>query len=289
MAKIVRKAQLNDVIYEIEVDSPQIAQKGKAGQFVIIRLHEKGERIPLTLADMDSKKGTITLVFQVVGKTTLELSQKIGVGDDILDIVGPLGKPAEVEKFGTVVLLGGGCGVAPVYPQARALKAAGNTVVSIIGFRNKNLIFWEDKMAAASSELVVVTDDGSNGKKGFTTTALQDLIDSGRKIDRVISIGPLIMMANTVKVTKPKGIKTIVSLNTLMVDGTGMCGCCRVSTSKGTKFACVDGPDMDGFDLDFDEIMARNRKFEHEERAALERYKHECQCEKAASTVEKCS
>jgi len=289
MARIIQKAQLTEVIYEIEVESPHIAQKGMAGQFVIIRLHEKGERIPLTLADMDPKKGTITLVFQVVGKTTLELSQKFGVGDDIRDIVGPLGRATEVEKFGTVVLLGGGCGVAPVYPQARALKAAGNTVISIIGFRNKDLIFWQEKMAAASSELVVVTDDGSNGKKGFTTTALQEIIDSGRKIDRVISIGPLIMMANTVKVTKPKGIKTVVSLNTLMVDGTGMCGCCRVTTSKGTKFACVDGPDMDGFDLDFDEIMARNRKYEPEERIALERYKHECQCEKAAKAVEKCS
>jgi ferredoxin--NADP+ reductase len=289
MAKIIRKAQLNEVIYEIEVEAPQIARKGKAGQFVIVRLHERGERVPLTIADMDPKKGTITLVFQTVGKTTLELAQKLNVGDDIRDIVGPLGKATDVEKFGTVVLLGGGCGVAPVYPQAKVLKAAGNTVISIIGFRNKDLIFWKDKMAAASTELVVVTDDGSNGKKGYTTTALQEIINSGRKIDRVISIGPLIMMANTVKVTKPTGIKTVVSLNTLMVDGTGMCGCCRVSTSKGTKFACIDGPDMDGFDLDFDEIMARNRKFEPEERIALERYKHECQCEKAVKAVEKCN
>lgn len=288
MAKIIRKAQLNDVIYEIEVQAPEIARKGKAGQFVIVRLHEKGERIPLTLADMDATKGTIVLVFQVVGKTTLELSKKFNAGDDIRDIVGPLGQAAEVENFGTVVLLGGGCGVAPVYPQAKALKAAGNTVISIIGFRNKDLIFWKDKMVDASTELIVVTDDGSNGKKGYTTTALQEIIDSGRKIDRVISIGPLVMMANTVKVTKPTGIKTIVSLNTLMVDGTGMCGCCRVSTSKGTKFACVDGPDMDGFDLDFDEIMARNRKFEPEERVALEKYKHECQCENAMKAVEKC-
>ncbi|NMC07387.1 MAG: sulfide/dihydroorotate dehydrogenase-like FAD/NAD-binding protein [Candidatus Lokiarchaeota archaeon] len=288
MAKIIRKAQLNDVIYEIEVQAPEIARKGKAGQFVIVRLHEKGERIPLTLADMDATKGTIVIVFQVVGKTTLELSKKFNAGDDIRDIVGPLGQAAEVENFGTVVLLGGGCGVAPVYPQAKALKAAGNTVISIIGFRNKDLIFWKDKMVDASTELIVVTDDGSNGKKGYTTTALQEIIDSGRKIDRVISIGPLVMMANTVKVTKPTGIKTIVSLNTLMVDGTGMCGCCRVSTSKGTKFACVDGPDMDGFDLDFDEIMARNRKFEPEERVALEKYKHECQCENAMKAVEKC-
>nr|MDO8112969.1 sulfide/dihydroorotate dehydrogenase-like FAD/NAD-binding protein [Candidatus Sigynarchaeota archaeon] len=289
MPRITRKNQLNEVIYEIDVEAPLIAKKGKAGQFVILRLHEKGERVPLTLADLDPSKGNVTLVYQVVGKTTLELSQ-LKAGDSIKDIVGPLGKPMELDNFGTVVLLGGGCGVAPVYPQAKALKQAGNKVISIVGFRNKSLIFWADKMAGVSDEVITVTDDGSNGKKGFTTTALQELIDRGVKIDRVISIGPLIMMANTVKVTKPKGIKTMVSLNTLMVDGTGMCGCCRVSTSKGTKFACVDGPDMDGFDLDFDEIIARNRKFEAEERVSLEKFKHDCQCgaNTPSKAVEKC-
>ncbi|MBN2149800.1 MAG: sulfide/dihydroorotate dehydrogenase-like FAD/NAD-binding protein [Candidatus Lokiarchaeota archaeon] len=288
MVNIIRKKQLNEVIYEIEVEAPQIARKGRAGQFVIVRIHDRGERVPLTIADLDPASGAVTIVYQVVGKTTLELS-RLNPGDIVKDIVGPLGKPMELDKFGTVVLLGGGCGVAPVYPQAKALKEAGNKVISIIGFRNKDLVFWQEKMARVSDEVIVVTDDGSNGNKGFTTTALQELIAKGVKIDRVISIGPLIMMANTVKVTRPAGIRTIVSLNTLMVDGTGMCGSCRVSTSQGTKFACVDGPDMDGFDLDFDEIMARNRKYEPEERIALEKYKHECQCEKAMKTVEKCA
>nr|MDO8115828.1 sulfide/dihydroorotate dehydrogenase-like FAD/NAD-binding protein [Candidatus Sigynarchaeota archaeon] len=289
MPKIVRTSQLNEVIFQVDVYDPAIAKKGKAGQFVIVMLHDKSERIPLTLADLDPDKGIVTLVYQVVGKSSMELA-RLKAGDDISHVVGPLGIPTEVERFGTVIFLGGGCGVAPVYAQAKAMKKAGNTVISIIGFRSKDLIFWKKRMEDVSDEVVIVTDDGSAGEKGFTTTALQKMIDAGRKIDRVISIGPLIMMANTVKVTKPHDIKTIVSLNTLMVDGTGMCGSCRVSTSKGVKFACIDGPDMDGFDIDFNEVLSRNRKYVAEERLSLERYKR--QIEKAASTgtfsVEKC-
>ncbi len=289
MPRIVNTHQLNEVIFQVDILDPAIAKKGKAGQFVIILLHEKGERVPLTLADLDPDKGIVTLVYQIQGKTSVELS-RLKVGDEIAHVVGPLGIPTEVENFGTVVFLAGGCGVAPVYAQAKALKIAGNKIVSILGFRTKDLIFWREKMESVSDEVIIVTDDGSAGEKGFTTSELQKMIESGRKIDRVISIGPLIMMANTVKVTKSHNIKTIVSLNTLMVDGTGMCGSCRVSTSKGVKFACVDGPDMDGFDIDFNEVLSRNRKYIAEERLSLERYKR--QIEKAAAggpfSVEKC-
>ncbi|MHA1369724.1 MAG: sulfide/dihydroorotate dehydrogenase-like FAD/NAD-binding protein [Promethearchaeota archaeon] len=275
MSRILSKIKLNEVIYQIDVEHPRIARKGKPGQFVILLLHSKGERIPLTLADQDAGKGYITLVFQVVGKTTLELSM-LEEGDDIPVIVGPLGRPADVQRFGTVVLVGGGCGVGPVFAQAKAFKHTGNSVISIIGFRSKDYIFWEDRMRRVSNELIVCTDDGSYGFTGYTTDALAELINSGQVIDRVISIGPLVMMANTVKVTKPHGIKTIVSLNAIMVDGTGMCGSCRVSTSHGIKFSCVDGPDMDGFDIDFDELMSRNKRYKDEEQRSLAFFKERC-------------
>ncbi|MHA1683594.1 MAG: sulfide/dihydroorotate dehydrogenase-like FAD/NAD-binding protein [Promethearchaeota archaeon] len=287
MAKIIRNIPLNEFIFQVDVEAPRIAKKGKAGQFVIVILHERGERVPLTLADMDPVSGIITLVVQVTGKTSLELSA-MGAGEEIAHVVGPLGQPAEVEKFGTIMMVGGGCGVAPVYAQAKAFKAAGNEVISIVGFRSKDLIFWKEKMESVSEEVIVCTDDGTGGFKGYTTQALDAEIKAGRKIDRVISIGPLIMMSNTVKVTRPYGIPTIVSLNALMVDGTGMCGCCRVTTSSGVKFSCVDGPDMDGFDIDFNEIMTRNRKFKSEEEMSLELYKERCNCEQILKETEKC-
>lgn len=290
MPRIVRATWLNDTIVELVVDAPRIASKGRAGQFVMVMASETGERIPLTLADMDPAAGTITLVFQLQGKTSLELS-RMRAGDEIAHVTGPLGKPTELGQFGTVVMLGGGCGVAPVHAQAKALKACGNTVISILGYRTAGLAFWANKMAAASDRVITVTDDGSSGFKGFTTTVLQDMLDRGEKVDRVIAIGPLVMMANAVKVTKPRGIPTIVSLNTLMVDGTGMCGACRVTTSSGVKFSCMDGPDMDGFDLDFEEILARNKKFAEEEAIALRKYEHECKCgrERDPGAIEKCN
>ena len=288
MASITAKNQLNENIYEIEVNAPRISTKGKPGQFVIIRLHDKGERVPLTLADTNPKRGSITLVFQVQGKTSLELSL-MSVGDDIKNVVGPLGKPTEIEKFGTVVLLGGGCGCAPVYPQVKALHDAGNQVICIMGFKNKDFVFWEKKMAAVCDELIITTDDGSYGRKGFTTTILKDLIEEGHRIDRIISIGPLIMMANTVKITKPANIPTIVSLNALMVDGTGMCGSCRVTTPEGIKFSCVDGPDMNGFEIDFEELMNRNSKYQEHEQKSLSKFTEKCKCEERLEHIQPCA
>ncbi|MHA1849213.1 MAG: sulfide/dihydroorotate dehydrogenase-like FAD/NAD-binding protein [Promethearchaeota archaeon] len=291
MPRIIKKVQLNEVIFQVDVEAPLISRKGKAGQFVIVMIDEKSERVPLTLADIKPEDGAITLVYQVVGKSTLQLSS-LDVGDEIRHVVGPLGKPADVQNYGRVVLIGGGCGVAPVFAQAKAFKEAGNEVISIIGFRNESLIFWKDKMESVSDKVILCTDDGSAGYGGFTTNALSELIEKESMINRVIAIGPLIMMENVVKVTRPHGIPTIVSLNALMVDGTGMCGSCRVSTSKGIKFSCVDGPDMDGFDIDFTELKRRNRKYKALEEISLQHYKETCHCMEGHSQnnkdVEKC-
>lgn len=273
MFKIIEKQDIGENMALFEVQAPKIANKAQAGQFVIVRIAEKGERIPLTIADYDREKGTITLIFQEVGCTTKKM-RMLEAGNNLLDLVGPLGEPTEVENFGTVVCIGGGVGIAPIYPIAKALKEAGNRVISIIGARNKNLLFWEDKMQAVSDELFITTDDGSLGQKGFVTDVLKQLLEN-EKIDRVWAIGPMIMMKFVCQVTKPAEIKTIVSLNPIMVDGTGMCGACRVQVGDETKFACVDGPEFDGHLVDFDLAMRRLAYYKDEEKRALARL--ECQ------------
>ncbi|RKZ21216.1 sulfide/dihydroorotate dehydrogenase-like FAD/NAD-binding protein [bacterium] len=271
MFKILERETLAEHINKFVVEAPLIAKKALPGQFVILRLHEKGERIPITICDRDPEKGTITLVVQEVGKTTYELGT-YQAGDEIADIIGPLGKPAEIEKVGTVVAIGGGVGTAIVYPEAKAFKEKGNYVISIIGFRSKRFVILEEEMRKVSDELYVTTDDGSYGMKGFVSDKLKELIEEGRKIDLVIAIGPAIMMKVVSDLTRPYGIKTIVSLNSIMVDGTGMCGACRVEVGGKTRFACVDGPEFDGHEVDFDLLIKRLAMYKEEERIALERY-----------------
>ncbi|MEI7883972.1 MAG: sulfide/dihydroorotate dehydrogenase-like FAD/NAD-binding protein [Clostridia bacterium] len=264
MYKIVKKEIFSPTVKLMDVYAPKIAAKCQAGQFIILRMDEKGERIPLTIGDYDRNQGTITIVFQEVGLSTKELGN-MEVGDEILDFVGPLGHATEIENYGTVVCIGGGLGIAPVYPIARALKEAGNKVITIIGARNEELLFWEDKMRDASTELIVGTDDGSYGKKGFTTDLLRSVIAKGEKIDKVWAIGPVIMMREICKVTREFNLSTIVSMNTIMVDGTGMCGACRLSVGNETKFACVDGPEFDGLLVDWDLAMRRMNSFKDKE------------------------
>jgi len=257
-----------------KIDAPELAAKAKPGQFVIVRMDEKGERIPLTIADSNAKEGTVTIVFMEIGVTTARLAT-LEKGDSIQNLVGPLGMPSEIENFGTVVCVAGGIGVAPINPIARALKAAGNKVITIMGARNKELLFWEDILRANSSELIVCTDDGSYGRKALVTEPLKELAAAG-KIDRVVAIGPIPMMKFCSLTTKPFGVKTIVSLNPLMVDGTGMCGCCRVSVADATRFACVDGPEFDGHEVDWDLMASRSKGYVAEENIAKE--KHTCKC-----------
>jgi len=254
------------------VEARDIAKKAKPGQFIILRMDDKGERIPLTIADWDEK--TITIVFMEVGKTTQKLAT-LSAGDSIADFVGPLGQPTEIESFGRVIVVGGGVGIPLVFPIARELKRKGNTVISIIGSRNKDLLFWEDKMRSVSDEIIVTTDDGSYGRKALVTQPLQEILDR-EKIERVFAVGPVIMMKFCAATTKPFGVKTIVSLNPIMVDGTGMCGCCRVEVGGETKFACVDGPDFDAHLVDFDLLMMRQRAYLDEEKKALEMWEKSC-------------
>ena len=261
-------------IHLFRIAAPEVARKAQAGQFIIIRIDEKGERIPLTIADWDKKEGSITIVFQKAGTTTTRLAL-LKAGDSVANFVGPLGMPTHIEKFGTVVCVSGGVGVAPIVPIARAMKEKGNKVVSILGARNKDLVFWEDELRRASDQLIVTTDDGSYVRKGVVTEPLKEILQSGEKIDRVIAIGPSIMMKFSALTTKPFGIKTIVSLNPIMVDGTGMCGCCRVSVGGVTRFACVDGPDFDGHQVDWDLLFARQRTYLDEEKRSLQ----QCQCQ----------
>lgn len=253
------------------VEAPRVARKQKAGQFVILRLHAHGERIPLTIADSDPETGTVTIIVQGVGKTT-KLLNMLGPGDAVLDLVGPLGKPSEIELFGTVVVIGGGVGAAIAYPTAKAMKEAGNHVISIVGARNRELVILEREISAISDELLITTDDGSYGVKGFVTAELKALIDAGRRIDHVLAIGPPRMMQAVAETTRPHGIKTVVSLNSLMVDGTGMCGGCRVLTTRGAQFACVDGPEFDAHEVDFDLLVQRNRNYQKHEAQALEKF-----------------
>ncbi len=273
MYEILAKESLAPVTKLMVISAPEVARKAKAGQFVIVRVVEEGERIPLTIADYDREEGTITIVFQEVGKTTLHLGM-LEVGDRLASFTGPLGNPTEVEHYGTVVCVGGGVGIAAVYPIARALKEAGNRVISIIGARNKELLIWEDRMRSVSDEIIVCTDDGSYGRKALVTEPLKELMEErAGEIDRVWAVGPAIMMKFCSLTTKPFGVKTIVSLNSIMVDGTGMCGSCRVEVGGQTRFACVHGPEFDGHEVDWDLLLARLRIYVEEEKRALELFK----------------
>ncbi|HEC87871.1 MAG TPA: sulfide/dihydroorotate dehydrogenase-like FAD/NAD-binding protein [Thermoplasmata archaeon] len=276
MHRIVYKKQLSENVKLFDVEAPLVAKKFKAGQFLIVKIDEKGERIPLTIVDTDKENGTIRIIFQEVGKSTKKLGL-LNVGDMIQDVIGPLGKPAEIKKFGKVVCVGGGVGIACVYPQAKAFKEAGNEVISIIGARTKEILILEEEMRNVSDRLYITTDDGSYVRKGFVPDVLKELLEK-EKFDRVITIGPAIMMMVTARVTKPYNVKTIASLNSIMVDGTGMCGACRVSVGGETKFACVDGPDFDAHLVDFELLMERQRIYLEEERKAMELFEEECKC-----------
>lgn len=272
MFQIIKKQQLSEAVILFEIRAQEIAKKAEAGNFFILRINEKGERIPLTIADFDRQKGTITTVFQKIGKTTYHLST-LNEGDYISDIIGPLGQKTHIENFGKVICVGGGVGIAPIYPIARALKKSNNKVISIIGARTKELIFWEDKMKEVSDELIVTTDDGSYGRKAVVTVPLDEILREQKDVSRVIAIGPAIMMKFVCITTEKYKVKTIVSLNSIIVDGTGMCGACRVEVDGTTKFACVDGPEFDGHKVNFDLLMSRQRMYIDEEKLAIERYK----------------
>jgi len=279
MYPIVRREAFSDTTFLWEVHAPDIAHSALPGHFVMLRLYEGGERIPLTVADYDRERGTITLVVQTLGKTTHEMRDDFKEGDKFADFVGPLGLPQHIGKVGHVVLVGGGLGVAPVYPQLRGFKMAGNRTTAIMGFRNKDLVFWEDKFRDYSDNLIICTDDGSYGRPGFVTQALKDVLEND-KPDLVIAIGPMPMMNACVETTRPFGVKTMVSLNTIMVDGTGMCGSCRVTVGGEVKFACVDGPDFDGHQVDFKELLTRQKRFKQQETRANEDFDHICAVEK---------
>ena len=269
MFKIVSKRSLNPTVTMMDIEAPLVARKAQAGQFIILRTDEDGERIPLTVAGCDREKGTVKIIFQIVGATTEKLNHK-EVGDCLADFAGPLGKPTETEGLRKVCVVGGGVGCAIALPVAQKLHEQGCEVHSIIGFRNKDLVILEDEFAACSDRLTVMTDDGSHGTKGVVTAPLKEAIESGENYDEVITIGPLIMMKFVVGVTKPAGVKPVVSMNPIMIDGTGMCGGCRLTVGGKTMFACVDGPDFDGFEVDFDEAMKRGAMYRDFERHAYE-------------------
>lgn len=269
MVKIMKKEVLAAGVKRFELDAPEIARKAQPGQFVVLRINEPGERIPLTIADARPDEGVLVIVFQEVGKSTMLLGT-LKEGDGIMDLIGPLGRPTEIERFGTVVCVAGGVGTPEIYPVARALRQAGNKVIGIIGFRNKDLILMEAEMRQVVDELIVATDDGSNGNKGLVTDMLQRVIERGEKIDRCFAVGPVIMMKMVSLLTKKYGIPTVVSLNPIMLDATGMCGVCRVEVDGETKFACVDGPEFDGHKVNFDLLMARLKTYLNEERQAVE-------------------
>jgi len=276
MYEIVKKEELAEVITRMTISAPPVARKLKPGQFIILRVSEEGERIPLTVFSTDPEKGTITIIFQKVGKTTIHLGT-LNEGDSLASVTGPLGNPTHIENFGTVVSVSGGVGTAIGYPVTKALKDAGNHVIAILGARSESLLLLEDEMREVCHELFICTDDGSKGLKGFVSTQLQMLIDEGRKIDQVIAIGPLPMMKVISDLTKPLGIKTVVSLDSIMIDGTGMCGGCRVKIGDKTKFTCVDGPEFDAHQIDWDIIRDRKRIYVEEEKISKERFlEHQC-------------
>ena len=272
MYKILEKQPLNPTVTRMVIDAPRVAKKAKAGMFIILRVDEDGERIPLTIADYDGDSGTVTIIFQIVGATTHKLNS-LNAGDCICDFVGPLGNPTELDGLKKVAVIGGGVGCAIAYPTAKALHRNGATVHSVIGFRNKDLVILRDEFDSVSDKLVLMSDDGSAGQKGLVTDALKTLIEQGNEYDEVIAIGPLVMMKFVCKLTEQYGIKTVVSMNPIMIDGTGMCGGCRLTVGGEMKFACVDGPDFDGHKVDFDEAIERNRMY-----AEFERHAYEKQC-----------
>jgi ferredoxin--NADP+ reductase len=276
MYEILSKQELTPVTKLYEVQAPAVARKALAGQFVVVRIHEKGERIPLTVADYDRGRGTITLVVQEVGKTTMEMGL-LQVGDHLANFVGPLGNPTEIENYGSVLCVGGGFAIAPVYPIARALKQAGNTVYSIVGVRSKELLFWENRMRSVSDDLVVCTDDGTYGRKGVVTAPMKEMLEAEQPIDRIWAIGPAIMMKFCALTSQPFGVPTIVNLNSTMIDGTGMCGGCRVEVGGQMRFACVDGPEFDGHEVNWDLLMARQRMYLEEEEQAVQVWQQKCQ------------
>ena len=275
MYRILYKKKLNDAVTLMKIDAPYVAKKAQAGQFIIFRVDEHGERIPLTIADYDREEGSVTIIFQEVGYSTKLLGTK-EEGDFIHDFVGPLGNPSEFGDVKKAVVIGGGVGCAIAYPQAKALRARGVDVTVIAGFRSKDIVILEEEMKAVSNHLYIATDDGSYGQKGFVSQVLQDLMEKGETFDLAVAIGPIPMMKAVCDVTKPCGLKTIVSLNPIMIDGTGMCGGCRVTVGGKLKYACVDGPDFDGHEVDFDELTKRNRTYQDRER---EDAKHPCRLE----------
>ncbi len=282
MHRILYKETLGPDITLYRLHAPDVAAYREPGQFVLIRICDEGERIPITLADVDRDEGSITLIIQSVGKTTLKLAQ-MEVGDSIPDIAGPLGEPTHIEKVGHVVCVGGGIGIAPLYPVAKAMKEAGNKVTSILGARSENLLILEEKMRAVSDKVIITTDDGSKGKKGLVTDAISELVEQGEKFNQCICMGPPIMMKFVCILTRKLDIPTIVSLNPIMVDGTGMCGGCRVTVGGKTKFACVDGPEFDGHLVDFDEMIARLNTYKSYEKISLEHYSDKTGCRLEAS------
>ncbi len=275
MFRILERQDLTPVIHLWKVEAPRIAKKAQAGQFVIVHHGVEGERIPLTIADWDREAGTVTVVFMEVGASTQKFA-RLSAGDAVDDLVGPLGRPTEVERYGTVACVAGGFAIATIVPIAREMKAAGNRVISIMGFRTRDLVFWEDRLGQFSDELIVTTDDGTYGRKGLVTEPLKQLLQT-RTVDRIIAIGPTIMMKFSALTSQPFGVKTIVSLNPIMVDGTGMCGACRVEVAGETRLACVDGPDFDGHLVDWDLLISRQRAYLDEERTSAELLQHRCQ------------
>jgi len=276
--RITQKKELSPTIHLMVVEAPDVAAKAKAGQFIILKVDDKGERVPLTIADYDSKAGTITCIFQEVGYTTKQLAC-LQQGDALSSFVGPLGRPTEIKNYGRVVIIGGGVGIAPAFPIARSLKAASNSIISIIGARSKEILFWEDRLQQYSDRLLVSTDDGSYGHHGFVTDLLQQVL-APEKIDRVWAIGPTVMMRYVAQITKTDNIPTIVSMNPIMVDGTGMCGACRVSVNGETKFACIDGPEFDAHSIDWDLACSRLNTYKEQEQEALARIEEggRCRC-----------
>jgi NAD(P)H-flavin reductase len=283
--EIVARQDFSDVTYLLEVRHPLMAKAARPGQFVIVMAHEHGERIPLTIADFDRVKGTITLVIQAVGKTTREMQQACKVGTTLHAMVGPMGIPSSIGSAKKVVCVGGGLGVAPIFPQARGFKEAGAYVIGVLGFRTRDLVFWEDKFRGVCDELILCTDDGSAGIRGLVTEGIKRAIARHPDIDEVVAIGPPVMMKGCAEATRPHKIRTLVSLNPIMVDGTGMCGGCRVKIGDRVKFACVDGPDFDGHLVDFDDLMSRLRRYAQEERTAAERWSADCRMRGLADPV----
>jgi NAD(P)H-flavin reductase len=275
MFQILNSRRLAPSVQLLEIEAPYIAQKVKAGQFVVVRLQERSERIPLTVADWNVEKGSITIIFQEVGKSTIELG-RLEKGSAILDLIGPLGRPSEIALYGTVACIGGGIGIAPIYPIARALQVEGNRIYSILGARRKDLLILEEEMRAVSEELRVTTDDGSYGRHGLVTDELRSILEEERKIDLVMTIGPPVMMQAVCRLTETYGLKTTVSLDSIMVDGTGMCGACRVTVGGKVRFVCVHGPEFDGHQVDFDEYILRKRMYLTQEKEAMARCDASC-------------